>query len=160
MAEHAAVAFALVVLPALLGDGDVETDDVERVAAELRGVLLADGEVLGVGVVGEEFRVVDDIRLVERQLGRVGALAVEPRPRVEIVELDGVEALAAQRSTIGATWRAARWRRGGVLMSTRYSPPYSGSSPISVSTRSWGQLDRSSRRSTPRSSSCVWKALT
>jgi hypothetical protein len=100
---------------ALLGDGEVEPDDVERVAtAELRGVLLADGEMLGVGVVGQQLGVVDRIGLVERQLGCVAALVVEPRPRIEVVELDGVEALPSaplhHRRHVACGALATAWR--------------------------------------------------
>jgi hypothetical protein len=66
----------------------------------------------------------------------------------------------AQVRIIGSIHRAARFRLAAVLMSIRYSPPQFGSSPSVVSTRSCGHAERSSRRLTPGSSSCVWNALT
>jgi hypothetical protein len=68
--------------------------------------------------------------------------------------------LRLQVRIIGWIQFAARLRLRAVLMSTRYSPPQFGSSPSSVSTRLRGHADRSSRRDTPGSSSCVWNALT
>src|SRR5215212_8988271 len=81
VAELAAVAPALAVAGALLGDREVEPH-----ALQLRRVLLPRRQPGAVGAADQPPRVGDRVGPLERR-ARVA------RPRVEIVELDGLEAL-------------------------------------------------------------------
>ena len=109
--------------------------------------------------VGQSLGVGDGVPLPNGTRGSSG----EPSKRVQESRLSYSTAskpLRAQVSIIGWTQAAARRRLAALRMSTRYSPPHSGSSPSARSTSFRGQFERSSGRSTPDASSWVWKALT
>ena len=87
------VAVALAVAAALLGDREVEADAVDLRARQLDRVLLCDRETELVRTPRDQPRVGQRRALAERHVIRARR-AVEARPRVEVVVLDGVEALA------------------------------------------------------------------
>lgn len=134
--------------------GEVEADPFPRLlAAQLHRVLLGDREIERVGAVGDQLGERDRLGASDRNL--IGDLGpTEPGLRVEVLVLDRVESLRrTEVSIICSIHSAARSRLWAVLMSTRYSPRQFGSSPSSLRTRSEGQLERSSGRSTERESS-------